>query len=133
MIGGCTFDELLGDVHARSDRMLPDVVVHVSDLRMTPVGHLQAPGTPTLRPNPWGLSQLASMLGVRWKAWFSSAIQREERADEINRRLSRMPGEMKIRAWQDPMGEAGALRAPSFLRPSRPSSIAVCGIASAPR
>lgn len=55
-----TFDDVRNDVHKRADRMLRDHVVHISDLRMTPEGHLHAPGTPAYRMNDWARRQLAS-------------------------------------------------------------------------
>lgn len=57
------------------------------------------------------------MLGLRWDRWFSSATP-EERADEINRRFARTPGERKIRAWKcydsDASGIARAFLQPTF-------------------
>lgn len=111
------FNDVFAAVQERADAMLPDVTVHVADLRMTPEGHVAAPGGPALRMNEWARKQLASLLGLRWETWFKSASG-EERAEEVNRRFSRIPGEKKLRAWRDPTGEAGgilrAILAPTF-------------------
>ncbi len=116
LLHGRSFNAVYADVMARADEMLADRVVHVADLRMTPEGHIELPGGARYRLNDWARKGLASMLGLRWETWFKSASG-EERAEEVNRRFSRIPGEKKIRAWKDHDGEAhGVARA--FLAPS---------------
>lgn len=116
MMAGRTFEEVLDSERERAELMLPDVVVHMADMRMTNEGHLTTPGMPRMRLANFAESGLASLLGVRWKSWFGPAISGEERADEVNRRLARPPGEIKVRAWKDTTGEAeGVARA--FLSP----------------
>lgn len=113
---GMPFAAVYSDVQQRADEMLPDRIVHVADLRMTKEGHVTVPGGQSFRMNEWARKQLASMLGLRWDRWFQSASG-EERAEEVNRRFSRIPGEKKIRAFQDRDGEAdGVVRA--FLAPT---------------
>jgi hypothetical protein len=113
---GFPFASVYADVQQRADEMLPDQIVHVADLRMTPEGYVTVPGGQTLRMNEWARKQLASMLGLRWDTWFKSASG-EERAEEVNRRFSRIPGEKKLRAWKDPDQKAdGIVRA--FLAPT---------------
>lgn len=107
----CSFAEVRDEVLARADRMLPDRVVHVADLRMDTAGRLVGPGMPTYRLNGWSRKQLASIVGVRWAKWFAAATP-EERAEEVTRRLARTPGELKVRAWKDDTGAAdGVARA----------------------
>jgi hypothetical protein len=90
--------------------------VHVADLKMTPEGHIELPGGLRYRLNDWARKGLASMLGLRWDRWFQSASG-DERAEEVNRRFARTPGEKKIKAWKNPEGEAhGVARA--FLAPT---------------
>ncbi len=113
---GRPFASVYNDVMQRADDMLPDRVVHVADLRMTPAGHLAVPGGVELRLNEWARKQLATMLGLRWQKWFESTSG-EERAEEVNRRFSRTPGEKKIKAWKDPTGEAHGI-ARAFLAPT---------------
>lgn len=114
---GLPFSSVYSDVMQRADEMLPDRVVHVADLKMTPEGAIELPGGHRYRLNDHARRQLSSLLGLRWQKWFESASG-EERAEEVNRRFSRTPGEKKIRAWKDPDGEADgiarAVLAPTF-------------------
>jgi hypothetical protein len=108
---GRSFLDVYGDVQRRADAMLPDRVVHVADLRMTPEGHVELPGGTRLRINAHAKRQVSSLLGLRWDRWFQSASG-EERAEEINRRFARIPGQLKVRAWREDTGEAhGVARA----------------------
>lgn len=113
---GLSFSSVYNDVMMRADEMLPDRVVHVADLKMTPEGHVELPGGMRYRINDHARRQLASMLGLRWDRWFQSASG-EERAEEVNRRFARTPGEKKIRAWTDRDGKADGI-ARAFLAPT---------------
>lgn len=116
VLQGRSFTNVMQEVSQRADQMLPDRVVHFSDLSMTPQGHLVAPGSPSYRMNDHSRKQLSAVLGVRWRAWFDKATP-EERAEEVTRRLARTPGELKIRAWKDDTGEADGI-ARAFLASS---------------
>lgn len=107
-----SFADIHAEVQARADCLLPDAVIHVSDVRMDTEGVFRAPGAPTFTLNAWARKQLASELGLRgWERWFQTATP-AERADEVNRRLSRMPGERKVRLARDTSGVAeGVARA----------------------
>lgn len=108
---GLSFEALHAQVRARAEEALPDVVVHVADLRMTATGHVALPDGRLYRLNPWALKNLATLLGLRWDRWFASATP-EERAEEVNRRFARIPGEKKLRAWKNHDGDGeGLLRA----------------------
>ena len=113
---GRPFAAVHADVMERASAMLPDQVVHVADLKMTAEGHIELPGGVRLRMNEHARRMIGTMLGLRWSKWFESASG-EERAEEINRRFSRTPGEKKIKAWKDPSGEAHGI-ARAFLAPS---------------
>ncbi len=113
---GQPFLSVYQDVMQRGDDMLPDRVVHVADLKMTPDGHIELPGHTRYRLNDTARRHLSSALGLRWETWFKSASG-EERAEEVNRRFSRIPGEKKIRAWRDSTGEAHGI-ARAFLAPT---------------
>ena len=115
-VRGRPFTAVYNDVMHRAEEMLPDQVVHVADLKMTPEGHIELPGGTRYRLNPVAVRHLATALGLRWDRWFSSTSG-EERAEEINRRFSRTPGEKKIRAWKDRDGEAHGI-ARAFLAPT---------------
>jgi hypothetical protein len=108
---GRSFLDVYTEVQRRADAMLPDRVVHVADLRMTPEGHVELPDGTRLRINTHAKRQVSSLLGLRWDRWFQSASG-EERAEEVNRRFGRIPGQLKVRAWRDDTGEAhGVARA----------------------
>jgi len=110
-IRGATFDEVHERVAARASRMRPDAVVHVADLVFTSEGHVVVPNIGPHELTPLAKRQLSSMVGIRWERWFQSASP-DERAEELNRRLKRTPGERKLRAWTDESGKtAGTLRA----------------------
>ena len=116
IVRGRSFASVYDDVMTRAEEMLPDRVVHVADLRMTAEGHIELPGGTRYRLNPVALRGLATMLGLRWDRWFQSASG-EERAEEVNRRFSRTPGEKKIRAWRNHDGDADGI-ARAFLAPT---------------
>ena len=107
-VKGRSFMSVYEEVMQRADDMLPDRVVHVADLRMNNAGNLVLPGGAEYQVNDWARKQLSSMLGLRWQKWFESASG-EERAEEINRRFSRIPGEKKIRAWRSHDGRADGI------------------------
>ncbi|MBL8680138.1 MAG: hypothetical protein JNK05_13265 [Myxococcales bacterium] len=117
MMQGLPFGSVHAELMQRADRMLPDAIVHLSDVRMDAEERFEAPNAPTFRLNSWSRKQLAGELGLRWDKWFQSATP-SERADEVNRRLSRMPGERKVRLWRDEEGKADgiarAILSPSF-------------------
>lgn len=113
---GRSFATVYEAVMARADAMLPDRVVHVADLKMNPAGHIVVPGGTELRINDWARKQLSSLLGLRWDRWFKSTSG-EERAEEVNRRFGRIPGQLKVRAWKDDDGVADGI-ARAFLAPN---------------
>lgn len=105
---GRPLDEVLAGVHTRADLAYPDAVLPLARLRATEAGAIDVPGVGALALTDWSRAQLARMLGVRWQRWFDEAlVSPAERADEINRRLSRHPAEMKIRSRRHAAGEVG--------------------------
>ena len=111
--------ELASYFAAREELDNPDVVTPLDTLRMTEEGTLAIPGQGTVAFTDWTRHQLANLLGIRWDRWFESS-NGLERADEINRRLSRRPNAMRLRTSRvaiAPNGKPGILRAivsPSF-------------------
>jgi hypothetical protein len=113
---GRPFAAVYHDVMARAEEMLPDQIVHVADLKMTPEGTIELPSGARYRINDHARRMLSTLLGLRWDRWFGSATP-SERAEEINRRFARTPGEKKIKAWKSHDGDVdGVIRA--FLAPS---------------
>jgi hypothetical protein len=115
-VKGRAFSSVFADVMQRADAALPDRVVHVADLRFTTEGRVALPGGAEYALNPWSQRQLASLVGVRWDKWFAASTP-AERAEEVTRRLSRQPGELKVRAWRDDTGAAQGI-ARAFLAPT---------------
>jgi hypothetical protein len=113
---GRSFGSVYEDVVQRSDQMLPDRIVHVADLRMDGDGHIALPDGPAYAINAHAKRQLSSLLGLRWDRWFQSASP-EERAEEVNRRFARIPGQLKVRAWRD-QGDGADGVARAFLAPT---------------
>lgn len=109
-IRGRTFAEVHDLVRERASRNLPDVVVHVEALRATPEGTIVVPELGPSVPSPYAQRQLATMLGFRAR-WFETSSS-AERAQELNRRLARIPGEKKVRATR---GEDGKTVIRAFL------------------
>ena len=69
---GLPFEDVLSQVAARHDLVLPDKVVPLSTLRVTHNGHIAVPGLGNLALTPWARRSLARLLGIRWDRWFSS-------------------------------------------------------------
>jgi len=115
-VRGRSFTSVYADVQQRADDMLPDQIVHVADLRMNPAGNIELPGGTEYSINPHAKRQVSSLLGLRWDRWFQSASG-EERAEEVNRRFGRIPGQLKVRAWKNYEGDAHGI-ARAFLAPT---------------
>jgi hypothetical protein len=91
----------------------PDIVTPLDILRMTEEGTLAIPGQGTFALTDWTRQQLSNLLGIRWDRWFETT-NALERADEINRRLSRRSNAMRLRTSRvalTPNGKPGILRA----------------------
>jgi hypothetical protein len=116
VVKGHTFEHVHALVAARAAAYLPDRVVRVADLRFTVEGHVALPGGAEYALNPWSQKQLASLVGVRWDRWFATSTA-EERAEELTRRLSRQPGELKVRATREGAADADGI-ARAFLAPT---------------
>ena len=118
---GATLDQVRQEVAARADLVLPDTVLPLKALRITEDGLVEVPQIGRLSLTTWSRTQLARMLGIRWDKWFANRLASPaERKEEIDRRLSRLPGEWKIRSQRRPssdpsLGE-GVLRA--FVSPN---------------
>lgn len=75
----------------------PDAVLPISKLRATPQGLIDVPGAGACALTDWSQKQMASLLGVRFDRWFENASP-TERADELNRRLARASGDIRVRS-----------------------------------
>jgi hypothetical protein len=73
-----------------------DAVVPMADLAMGDDGTIRVPGRGDHLLNDWSRAQLATVLGLRWDRWFAEASN-IERAEEVNRRLHRARGHVRVR------------------------------------
>jgi hypothetical protein len=90
-----------------------DVVLPLNRLRMTPEQTIEVPDLGCFAMNDWSRKQAATLLGMRWDRWFENASP-IERAQELNHRLARASGEVKVRttsALEDDAEADGTLRA----------------------
>ncbi len=92
-----TLDDLVTRFEERETRNNPDVTVQLSALRMGPEGTLQLP---TLRGEfalcDWARGQLGRLVGASLDRWFENAAP-NDRAEEMNRRLARASGTVRVR------------------------------------
>jgi hypothetical protein len=96
-----TLPELVSRLTAIEGRENPDVVVERKALRMTSAGFLEVPSlTGEFALTDWARASLASMLGIRWHRYAENASD-IELADEVNRRLARAAGEVRVRSTRD--------------------------------
>lgn len=108
-----TLFDLVERFKEQEEQHNPDVVVPMNELRMTPQHTIEVPGRGTYGFTDWSRRQMASMLGVRLDRWFENAGD-IERAEEINRRLSRGTEKVKVRTTRelgDDVQADGTLRA----------------------
>lgn len=90
-----SLSDLIHDFEQREQLQNPDEILPAHALAMTGTGMVKTPSGANLALTDWSRSQLSTLLGVRWDKWFSRASG-EERADEVNRRFTRM-GEAQIK------------------------------------
>lgn len=106
-----TLEELHAALRAIEARENPDVTASLSELRVTAHGTLLVPNLPgEFALTDWSRRQLEHKLGVRWSRWFAR-VSPEEGAAEINTRLSRSPGRLKLRTTRPGDVGCGVLRA----------------------
>jgi hypothetical protein len=78
-----------------------DVVLPLHELRMIDGEHLAVPDGRAFQLNDWSRRQTSSLLGLRWDRWFENASG-DAVAEEVNRRLHRAGGEVRIRTRSRP-------------------------------
>ncbi len=93
----------------------PDVVLPFAELRMTDADTVAIPGVGDFALTGWARRQLSTQLGIRWEKWFAT-LSPGEQADEVNKRLARSPGKVRLRTTrgdgsEEQAGVAGSLRA----------------------
>jgi hypothetical protein len=92
-----TLDDLVTRFEERESMNNPDVTVGLDALRLTAQGTLRLPDVEgEFALNDWSRRQLAKVCGVSWERWFENAPP-EDRAEELNRRLARASGTVRVR------------------------------------
>ncbi len=76
------------------------MLVPLRELTWSNEGLVVIPNLGLARPNDWARLQLSNLLGIRFDRWFEAA-SREDRADEMTRRLRRATGSVRLRLSQD--------------------------------
>ncbi len=95
-----TLDDLVEKFEVDENSNNPDVTVGLDKVRLTAQGTLHVPGLSCeFALNEWSRAQLAQLVGVRWERWFENAND-QDRADELNRRLARATGKIRVRTTQ---------------------------------
>jgi plasmid stability protein len=93
-----TLDDLVTSFEVDEAVVNPDVTPPLNRIRMTAEGTLHVPNLHgEFGLNEWSRGQLAKLVGVSWDRWFEGADARE-RAEEMNRRLSRASGSVRVRS-----------------------------------
>lgn len=90
------FPDVLSRVKREDGLWHEDREVEPRELRVTPEDQVVVPGLGPMALTPWSRKQLASILGIRWDRWFER-VSGQERAEELNRRLSRLSDPWKLR------------------------------------
>lgn len=110
-----TLGELIAALEDQESYDNADVVVPTRDLHMVNANYLATPDGAEYCLSDWSRRQLARLLGVRWERWFENADDRAI-AEDINRRLGRTGGEVRLRSRQSPgtTDEIRAIVSPGF-------------------
>ncbi len=91
-----TLSGLISHFERTAAQQHPDLDVPVASLSMSAAGNIVVPGRGPCALTPWSRQQLAWRLGITWGRWFDG-IDPTMRADEINRRLSRDSGDVRVK------------------------------------
>jgi hypothetical protein len=91
-----TLMELFHRLERDEARDNPDTLVDVAKLEMADADTLVAPDGRGFALNDWSRKQLTSRLGIRWERWFENASDGDV-AEEMNRRMGRAVGQVKLR------------------------------------
>ena len=117
-----TLPELLRLFEREEARENPDVTIALKELTMTDTGLIHVPNVGEFAFTEWSQHQAARRLGVHFERWFQNATGKD-RAEEMNRRLKRANGDVRLRTMKptghgsgEAQGAQGILRA--FVTPS---------------
>lgn len=108
-----TIRDLVEQLSEHEQQHNPDHDTEIRALRMTPSGLVQVPTIGEMALTDWSKGQFAKMLGVSWDRYYAGTSG-AERADEVNRRLARASGSIRLRTTKkmaDGIAADGTLRA----------------------
>jgi len=90
-------NRVLGEVGEHDALMLPDEVVDLAGLRLTPRGTIMLRGVGEFRPTAWARSQLARLTGI-------TLDDAAHHLDLVSDRLTSRAGRIKVRLMRDARG-----------------------------
>jgi hypothetical protein len=109
-----TLDDLVARFESDETANNPDALIDLDKVRATAEGTIRLPHVRgEFALNDWSRSQLATTLGIRWDRWFENAPA-NDRAEELNRRLARASGTIRVRTTKlapDGVEANGTIRA----------------------
>lgn len=111
------FDTVRATVADEHDLKLPDVVVDMDKLRLTPDLNVEVPNVGTFIMTDYAKKQLGTILGVQWGKWFDPKLVSFEQVQrEIQLRFSKTGDKRKLRMKQFKPGAPGVEGCDGFLR-----------------
>ena len=108
-----TLGDLAGRFALVESRENPDWDVPLTSLSATPAGNVEIAGHGDFGLTDWSRNQLGQALGIQWHRFFAGAGL-DEQAEDLNRRLRRAHGVVRLRTTSDKLDGAagdGTLRA----------------------
>ena len=110
-----TLSWLVEHLQEAESRENPDIVISLDQVRLTAAGNLNLPSLQgDYALTDWSRTQLSRLVGLAsWDRWFVHASG-SERAEEMNRRLARASGTVRVRSVKHRSGATeaeGAVRA----------------------
>lgn len=99
-----TLADLIAELKESEAQDNADDIVSASELHMMDGDHVASPNGNEYRLNEWSRQQLARLLGVKWQRWFADA-DGQDIADEVNCRLARTRGVVRLRSRRARGGE----------------------------
>jgi Domain of unknown function (DUF932) len=91
-----TLSDLVSEFDLSASQQFADVDIPVASLAMSVQGNIVVPDHGPCALTPWAKKQLAGRLGIQWGRWFDG-IDPKLRSDEVNRRLARDAGKVRVR------------------------------------
>jgi hypothetical protein len=111
------FELVRQEVAEEHDLKNQDVVVKMSDLRITPELHMEIPKVGTFSMTDWSKHQLGQLLGIQWNKWFNPDFADHRVVqEEVQKRFSWTGMSQKLRTKRFRPGAPGVKGASGYLR-----------------